>query len=65
MLEAKFPKISLEKVNQYNLDRKFIRTVSYQNKKRRLHHPGSQHEFPGRRQRQHLCGTSSRCSRKT
>jgi len=33
MLEAKFPRIPLEKVNQYNLDRKFIRTVSYNNKK--------------------------------
>jgi Putative bacterial sensory transduction regulator len=33
MLEAKFPKISLENVNQYNLDRKFIRAVSYNNKK--------------------------------
>ena len=33
MLEAKFPKISLEKVNQYNVNRKFIRTVSYNNKK--------------------------------
>jgi len=33
MLEAKFAKIPLEKVNQYNLDRKFIRTVSYNNKK--------------------------------
>jgi Putative bacterial sensory transduction regulator len=33
MLEAKFPKLSLEKVNQYNLDRKFIRAVAYNNKK--------------------------------
>jgi hypothetical protein len=32
MLEAKFASIPLEKVNQYNLDRKFIRTVSYNNK---------------------------------
>jgi hypothetical protein len=33
MLEAKFPKLSLEKVNQYNLDRKFIRAVAYNNNK--------------------------------
>jgi hypothetical protein len=32
MLEAKFPKLPLDKVNQYNLDRKFIRTVAYKNK---------------------------------
>jgi Putative bacterial sensory transduction regulator len=32
MLEAKFPKMTLEKVNQYNVNRKFIRTVSYNNK---------------------------------
>ena len=32
MLEAKFPKLPLANVNQYNLDRKFIRTVAYKNK---------------------------------
>jgi hypothetical protein len=33
MLEAKFAKIALAKVNRYNLDRKFIRAVSYSNTK--------------------------------
>jgi hypothetical protein len=32
MLEAKFAKLPLEKVNQYNLDRKFIRAVFYDTK---------------------------------
>jgi hypothetical protein len=33
MLTAKFPKVPLDKVNQYNLDRKFIRAVAYSTKK--------------------------------
>lgn len=33
MLEAHYPKLDLAKVNKYNLDRKFIRAVSYSNKK--------------------------------
>jgi hypothetical protein len=33
MLEAKLAKLPLDKVNQYNLDRKFVRAVSYSNKK--------------------------------
>ena len=33
MLEARFAKIPLDKVNQYNLDRKFIRAVAYNTKK--------------------------------
>jgi hypothetical protein len=33
MLEAKFAKLPLEKVNQYNLDRKFVRAVAYSTKK--------------------------------
>ena len=32
MLEAKFPKVSIDKVNRYNLERKFIRAVAYNNK---------------------------------
>jgi hypothetical protein len=33
MLEAKLAKLPLDKVNQYNLDRKFVRAVAYSNKK--------------------------------
>ena len=32
MLEAKFAKLPMDKVNQYNLERKFVRAVAYKNK---------------------------------
>ncbi len=54
MLEAKFAKLPMDKVNQYNLERKFVRAVAYKNKLGEYYRPGSQFEFPGGHHGKHL-----------